>query len=265
MRTTLTLVGGLVILGLQVAAAAAAVVTLTASKDNTLYENATGAVSNGKGGSLFSGRTDDGALRRALLAFDVAGAIPPGSVIRSASLTMTVTRVPFRAVSSSFELRPVVADWGEGTSNAVANPGMGAAATPGDATWIHRFFNTDFWINAGGDFGATASAAQTLTGTGLYTWGSTPAMVADVQLWLNAPATNFGWLLLGNEAVDLTAKQLASRENPNSAAVPMLTVTFIAPAALPAASAWGMAVLVTVLLLIGVRRLRGIRSALSDT
>ena len=35
----------------------------------------------------------------------------------------------------------------------------------------------------------------------LYTWLSTPALVSDVQSWLNNPATNFGWALINaNEA-----------------------------------------------------------------
>jgi hypothetical protein len=38
-------------------------------------------------------------------------------------------------------------------------------------------------------------------------------MVADVQSWLLAgPENNFGWLLLGNETVEGTAKSFVSRE-----------------------------------------------------
>ena len=46
-------------------------------------------------------------------------------------------------------MRRALADWGEGTSFGL---GAGSPATPGDATWLHTFYNTDLWTNAGGDF-----------------------------------------------------------------------------------------------------------------
>ena len=52
---------------------------LIASRDNTLYENGGGALSNGSGNYLFAGNTNGQGLRRALVHFDVAGGIPAGS------------------------------------------------------------------------------------------------------------------------------------------------------------------------------------------
>ena len=49
------------------------------------------------------------------------------------------------------ELHKLLADWGEGTSQATGEEGQGAPATPNDATWRHRFFDTIFWTNEGGD------------------------------------------------------------------------------------------------------------------
>ena len=63
---------------------------------------------------------------------------------------------------------------------------------------------------------------------GRYSW-STPGMVSDVQMWLNAPAANDGWLLLGNETTLSTAKRFATRENPVSSARPLLVVTYLLP------------------------------------
>jgi len=51
-------------------------------------------------------------------------------------------------------------------------------------------------------------------------------MVADVQLWLNTPANNFGWLVLGNESGSQTAKKFDTRENSNPANRPVLTVFY---------------------------------------
>ena len=48
-------------------------------------------------------------------------------------------------------------------------------------------------------------------------------MVADVQSWLNNPASNFGWLVLGDETAIATAKRFDTRE---SASPPMLTIEF---------------------------------------
>ena len=51
------------------------VVALGASKDNTLYQPASGGTtnSNGAGNSFFVGRTDNAYLRRGLIAFDEIG------------------------------------------------------------------------------------------------------------------------------------------------------------------------------------------------
>jgi glucose/arabinose dehydrogenase len=61
------------------------------SKDNTMFSENTGN-SNGQG-RLFSGRTANNALRRAVLAFDVASAIPSGAKVSSASLALTMDSI----------------------------------------------------------------------------------------------------------------------------------------------------------------------------
>ena len=47
----------------------------------------------------------------------------------------------------------------------------------------------------------------------VVTWGSTAQMVADVQSWLDTPATNFGWMLRGPESGSSSVKKFGSREN----------------------------------------------------
>jgi hypothetical protein len=198
---------------------------INAQKDNTLYEDAAGGLSNGAGESFFAGRTGPNAqqkLRRGLIAFDLAGNIPAGAIVDSVKLRLSMSQTT--SGPQPIRLHRVLADWGEGTSNTSA--GNGAPATSGDATWIHRFFNTSLWTNAGGDFAAAASGSQTVGSIGIYVWNSTPQMVADVQMWLNAPASNFGWLVLGNESGSQTAKKFDSRENSNPANRPVLTVFY---------------------------------------
>ena len=175
-------------------------VALTPVKDNTLYESDTGALSNGAGDHLFAGRTRQGANRRALLAFDVAGAVPEGATLDSVHLTLHMSRTAGEA--HTVALHRVLADWGEGASDAPDNEGAGTAAATDDATWIHTFFDTGLWQNPGGDFDSTASASVLVGGEDAYTWGSTPAMAADVQAWLDAPEENFGWVLIGDRHLD---------------------------------------------------------------
>ncbi len=107
-------------------------VTLEPSKDNTLYQQPSGTLSNGQGENIFAGRTNGGLRRRALLAFDVAGTVPVGVAIDSVKLTLTLTATIVGAQPVS--LHRVLADWGEGASDAPDNEGQGGPAAPGDAT-----------------------------------------------------------------------------------------------------------------------------------
>jgi hypothetical protein len=202
----------------------AATISIMPSKDNTLYEYdpAEGDHSNGAGFHFFAGENGMGELRRGVLAFDIAGTISAGSTITAVSLTMNMSMTP--AGARTVELHKVLADWGEGTSHAPMGEGDGAPATPNDATWRHRFFDSVFWTTQGGDFSATVSASQSVAGVGQYTWSSAQ-MVADVQSWLDNPASNFGWLVLGDESTIATAKRFDTRE---SASPPVLTIQYIA-------------------------------------
>lgn len=201
-------------------------VQLPPMKDNTLYQDPDGLWSNGAGQHLFAGRTAQvqNSVRRALLAFDVAGSIPPGATINSVTLRLNMSMT----ISGPQEmtLHRVVSNWGEGASDAFGNEGSGAPAEAGDATWRHTFFDTQFWSGPGGDFAAGPSAMAVVDQFGPYTWGSTSGMVADVQDWLDNPATNFGWVLIGNEAVSVTAKRFDSRENPVPENRPVLIVDY---------------------------------------
>ena len=197
------------IIGCVASPALADQVTVPPLKDNTIYGESND-LSNGAGTSLFAGVTAMSAIRRALLAFDVAGTVPAGSTITSAQLVLQVTRSA--AGNEPETLHRLLADWGEGTSNANGDEGQGVAATTGDATWRFRFYKSDRWMTPGGYFVAAASATQGVPDSGPVTFGSTAQMVADVQDWLDAPSTNFGWIVVGNEgqriALDMWESQV---------------------------------------------------------
>jgi hypothetical protein len=204
--------------------ASAGIVNINPSKDNTLYQYDPfdGDRSNALGFHFFAGETGMNELRRGVLAFDIAGNVPSGSTITAVSLSVNMSRTPTNT-AYVVELHRLLADWGEGTSVAPGEEGDGAPATPNDATWRQRFFDTILWNAQGGDFSATVSASQMVGPVGHYTWNSAQ-MVADVQGWLDNPASNFGWLMLGDETAIATAKRFDTRE---SASPPMLTIEFI--------------------------------------
>ena len=175
-----------------------------------------------------AGRDGAGGVRRGLLRFDLSG-IPAGSTINSASLQLTVIKVPNGGgIASTFDLFRLLANWGEGTKSG-AN---GAMATAGEANWNVRIQGSDSWNDPGAmsDVLAAASAATVVDGAATYTWTSA-ALAGDVQFWLNRPAQNFGWLLASrDEDTARTVRGFAARENLASDGV--LTIDYTPPLAI---------------------------------
>ncbi len=204
-------------------ALATEVVILESAKDNTLYESETGALSNGSGPQLFAGRTNQAQnnRRRGLVQFDLTS-IPSGSSILRTILVLDLTRT--NSGDQTVAVHPALSDWGEGSSVAPGRGGEGAPAEPGDATWVHTFFDTDSWTNEGGDFGPM-SAMQTVGDVGTYFWSSAQ-LLQDVAGWVDDPRSNFGWVLIGDESVANTAKRFGARENGNPDRRPRLFVEY---------------------------------------
>ena len=216
----------LILLVLCGAPAVADTATIIAGRDATLIEEPDGALANGSGPVIFVGRTGQvqNGIRRALLYFDVAGGVPRGAVIESASLTLYLT--PSNPGPTGVRVHRVLADWGEGPS--ASSGGGGAPAEPGDVTWIHRFYDSDFWAISGGQFSGHASAGLEVAGEGFYTWDDR-GLVNDVRLWAAGPSRNFGWILIGDETTPQTAKRFAGREHADPALRPILEVEYRLP------------------------------------
>jgi hypothetical protein len=208
--------------------ALADVVTLTPSKDATIYNDNVGNRSDGQSSGLYVGRAGINSfwpVRRALIAFDVAAAVPAGSVITGVQVKLFLSKTT--TANKTVDLHRVTTDWNEGPS--VGQSGNGATAQVGDSTWLHTYWNTQFWTTPGGDFVATPSASATVGNTYVYyTWASTPALVSDVQGWVSAPATNFGWIVRGPETSGTSAKKFESGES-LPAFLPLLEITFTPP------------------------------------
>ncbi|MCH2107450.1 MAG: DNRLRE domain-containing protein, partial [Planctomycetes bacterium] len=209
--------------------ASADVLTLTPSKDNTVYEDTPGTNSNGAGIYLFSGtQASVGWARRALIQFDLSG-IPAGSTINSASLQLRVSQTISGTQSMGAHL--VTSDWGESTSDAPGQEGGGTPAATGDATWFSAFHPDTDWITDGGDFEASPSAVTGVSGSGSSPVWSSASMAADVQDWIDGAKPNFGWIIVHqNEAPLGTAKRFGSREG-SSSSRPVLTIDFTPGAA----------------------------------
>ena len=203
----------------------AATLQLEPVKDGVLYEDASGTTANGAGEFLLAGRTNQatGSRRRSLLQFDF-NALPAGALITSASLQLHLVTVTTADLAVS--LHRVATPWTAGTANPTGNESSGAAALTGDNTWLHASFPGTLWTTPGGDHAATPSAAVTVSSTaGFFTWNS-PGLAADVQQWLELPATNAGWILRGDEVSPQTAKRFDSADSPTADWRPRLTLTY---------------------------------------
>ncbi|MHC5027517.1 MAG: DNRLRE domain-containing protein, partial [Planctomycetota bacterium] len=200
--------------------------TLDASQDNTLYEISDGSLSNGAGKHLFAGRTGQGTgldRRRGLLLFDIAASIPAGSTINTVTLRLSMSKT--QAPTTSVSVHRLLAQWGEGASDASGSEGAGEDAEAGDATWTYTFYPSESWTTPGGDFAANASASTNVGSEGFYEW-SGEALVDDVQAWLDDPGSNAGWILIGNESTSSTAKRFDTHENNDESVHPALIVDY---------------------------------------
>lgn len=212
-------------------------VTIFPSADATLIElqptNNLGAA------SWFSaGTTQNGNSNRALLKFDVAAAVPTGSIITDIGFKVWVTRTPVDGNADSlFSLRRVLRPWNEGVGlpSDPNYPGLGIPAQLGDATWTHASWGTNEWTVPGGmegvDYAGGFSSSAFIAGkTADGYFFESGGMIADVQLWLDHPEQNFGWMLkTEEEESNFTARRFGSRELEDPFESPQLIISYLPP------------------------------------
>ncbi len=136
-----------------------------------------------------------------------------------------VTSAGGNAGVTAHDLFRVQLDWneGRGTGN------QGEAAEAGEVTWDAAGHGQVQWTvpggSAGTDHAAAASATAPLGRAGEQVFGSTAGLVSDVQGWLDAPASNFGWVLIAqDEGTASSTRRIASRED--AASAPLLEIEF---------------------------------------
>jgi hypothetical protein len=250
--TRLTVLTGCAAAGI----AQAAMTTIPAAMDTTIFQNPdaeTRPLSNGQGSHFFAGVTGINhgyEVRRGLVSFDVAGALPEGAVVEEAVLRVTVSLAPPAGGADAFSLHRALAPWGEGSSDAPDPEGQGTTAAAGDATWLDRLYPDTPWQTPGGEFAASPSAVTFLEGPDTYFFAGA-GLTADVQMWLDAPHANFGWFLLGDETGAQNARRFDSRDHADPTLAPSLLVTY---SIIPEPSSLGLVLLALTLTLPALRR-----------
>jgi hypothetical protein len=201
-----------------------------ASMMETVPDNSMGAAE-----WILSGATQNGPRNRALMRFDVAAVIPAGSKITGVAMTIAAIRQSREApAGASFGLHRMLRSWGEGIIIPGTQPGLGAPANDGDATWNARFFPATLWAEPGGtegiDYSGQPSSSVIIDTLGVFPFDGTFELMGDVQFWLDHPEANFGWMLKCQaEDTRFTARQFASREYSNPDTAPQLTIQFTPP------------------------------------
>jgi hypothetical protein len=204
-------------------------VVLAPTKDATLYQDPAGLLANGAGQYLFAGTNGNGLVRRALLQFDIAGALPPKARVVDVQLRLVASRSSAAAPAMA-TLHRVTTGWSEGSSVAGSGEGGGGSAVAGDATWTHAVLPTVLWNQVGGDFASEVSSATLMPPVGPFAFGKTVRLIADVQDWLDGRLPNHGWLLRTDELASNTSRRIDSRQNNDPNGVrPELVVSFLAP------------------------------------
>ena len=207
---------------------AQASIEFIAVADATLYESSSIApLANGSGEYIFIGNNSLNQTRRTLLRFDVS-AIPAGSTITSVQLQIDINQASNSAPLPA-SIHSVTRAWCEGPTIPVGAQGGGANAQAGDATWYAACQPTSSWTIPGGDYIATVLSSQLVVGAAKVTWPSSPDFAAVVQSWLDAPATNTGLLVRGDESTENTARRMLARETSGEGKRPRLIVTFARP------------------------------------
>lgn len=195
------------------------------TKDNSIFADRPNN-SNGTHNFIFSGVTVS-SLRRALVRFDLSP-IPENAVVTAVELRLLMERSGRETGEADlYTLHRVLQAWGEGSSDSGEPGGNGAAAAPGEATWRAAAFGESTWITEGGDFIAEPSFTSVVDAeNNTFAVFTSATMVADVQTWLNDPASNHGWILNGDDNPNRSARRFASREYAIQEQRPALHITY---------------------------------------
>lgn len=159
-------------------------------------------------------------INHALLQFPVEF-IPANATVTAVTLQLNSTASnPFTPGTANFSAYRLLKPWNET-----------------DTTWNTRLAPAIGWgapgAQANVDYVSAASASAPITpGPSVNPFSSTE-MLDDVELWRTDPGTNFGWILIADNELAGSGKQIASREDPARAPVLIVAYTLPTPPAAP--------------------------------
>lgn len=153
--------------------------------------------------------TSSGKAATAVLRFDLS-AVPAGSKVKAASLTVNVTDA---TSGEGYTLYALNKAWDQATVT-WNNARSGSAWSPGGGR--------------GANHGAEPLGTLLPTASGKYTLSLNAAGVAAVQGWVDAPSTNFGFVL--EAPTNMDGLQFESSEATTAANRPRFSLTYDAPA-----------------------------------
>ena len=210
-------------------------VTLGAAEDTYITADTTNGayiLNYGKDTTMYVGEvgTSPDLEQRLLLKFDVSG-IPPGSVITSATLRLTLNKIMSGSAANStksLDAYALTQSFVEGTSSLVNS-------CPTGASWTNRDCGVG-WTTWGGTYDATtkyatgrveSSGASPLPGSfvsGWVTWDLT----ALAQGWVDGVIVNNGFLVKSNDTDQTYSLQFLTKENNSSGGkyAPQLVVVY---------------------------------------
>jgi hypothetical protein len=183
---------------------------------------------------------------RGLFRFDIAGSIPPGSRIKSAvpRIWMQFASQDEEANPSGFDIHRVLVPWTQGSGSNVVEgapppfPGtLGQPAQAGEPCWAYRQTPSIPWAEPGGAAGidyqeqasGTAPFINNRNNQDYFFQAVSNRIVQDVQLWLDQPGTNFGWLMKASDEFTIwTAKRFLTPES-GLDNYPRLEIEYIPP------------------------------------
>jgi len=174
----------------------AAVLTISPGESAVIFQYLSGGTPNAV--TLNVGEDVNGYTYRSLISFDLSS-IPENAVITSASLSLP-TKVFRNWPVVSISIHRVTESW------------VNAA---GNVSWSKRDASTN-WSTTGGSYASSASS----TLTGAYAVANQEnhftGLEDDVQLWLDNPSQNFGWILINSNQDDVnTFKSFYGNYDPN--------------------------------------------------
>ncbi len=179
--------------------------------DTSIHSSGT----NPLGTTILAGTRRNGIVDRGLLRFDLTS-IGTNVAVQSAFLRLSVVKSPSLAADSTFQLHRVLVPW------------------TAEATWTSASPQVP-WSAAGGvagvDYSVPGIPGEFLFGSGDYVFDSSDQMLGDINLWIQSPATNHGWMLISDsENVGGTARHFSSSESANP---PELVIRSFIPAPPP--------------------------------